>query len=639
MRLKQLELYGYKSFASRTGFQFGEGITAVVGPNGSGKSNIADAIRWVMGEQSYRNLRAKTTEDMIFAGTRGRPRLGMAEVILTLDNSDGWLPIEYSEVTVGRRAHRSGENENLLNNNRVRYPDIVDLLGVAGQARSTYTVIGQGMVDAALALRPEARRALFEEAAGIAPHLRKRDEALARIQETERNLERVNDILSELRPRAGSLRRQAERAEEYLLLAQDLTELQRIWYGYQWQRSQRDLLRAEEHLRDQQTYLEAQRAHLRGFAERQEALDRRQAEGRTLLEALRNDLAARREEAIGLRREMDVAAERIRLHEQQHAAIESEIQSLASRRAIMEQEVARTAQELAEQEAAAAEDQQALAAARRELAAIENARRALEKESNSQQNRLAQSTAAVDEARARLEQLGERRAQIEGENAAGRRAVEALGERLAAIHAQIDEDAAHEQALAESQEATAREGAALDERLSALREETAAIEGEIARIRAEHDRLETRQELLARLRQELTGYLPGVREVLSPESRLSGVLGTVANLLTVPAELEPAIESALGNRLQNIVTERGMCRARPSLFKRTRACWATFYPWTQCAPVAMCVAPMRTSWAWHELLHCDEAFARWWSCSSAGSSLCEIGPPPAANFRAVPSPQ
>jgi chromosome segregation protein len=201
MRLKRLDLYGYKSFAARHSVEFGEGITAIVGPNGSGKSNIADAVRWVMGEQRFRQLRAKTTEDLIFGGTRQRARMGVAEVILTLDNTTGWLPIDYAEVSVGRRAYRSGENEYIINGNVVRYRDVLDLLGVAGLARSTYTVIGQGMVDAALSLRPEERRELFEEAAGITPHLRKREQALRRIDETRRNLERVSDILSEIQPR------------------------------------------------------------------------------------------------------------------------------------------------------------------------------------------------------------------------------------------------------------------------------------------------------------------------------------------------------------------------------------------------------------------------------------------------------
>ncbi|MEJ2211504.1 MAG: AAA family ATPase, partial [Anaerolineae bacterium] len=211
MRLKYLELQGYKTFASRTEFVFDGGITAIVGPNGSGKSNIADAIRWVLGEQSYRSLRGKRTEDMIFSGSAQRARLGMAFASLTLDNADGWLPIEFSEVTVTRRAYRSGENEYLLNGSRVRLRDLQELLATSGLARRTYTVIGQGLVDAVLSLRAEDRRELFEEASGISLYQSKRAEALARLEETRSNLMRVNDIVNEIAPRLRRLERDAER--------------------------------------------------------------------------------------------------------------------------------------------------------------------------------------------------------------------------------------------------------------------------------------------------------------------------------------------------------------------------------------------------------------------------------------------
>jgi chromosome segregation protein len=145
MKLKRLVLQGYKTFASKTEFLFDEGITAVVGPNGSGKSNVADALRWVLGEQSYSTLRGKRTTDMIFTGSQNRPRAGMAQAILTLDNSDGWLPIDYTEVEIGRRAHRSGENEYILNGQKVRLKDVLDLLATSGLAERTYTVIGQGL--------------------------------------------------------------------------------------------------------------------------------------------------------------------------------------------------------------------------------------------------------------------------------------------------------------------------------------------------------------------------------------------------------------------------------------------------------------------------------------------------------------
>ena len=234
MYLKRLELRGFKTFSSYTDFLFDAGITTIVGPNGSGKSNIADAARWVLGEQSYSVLRGKRTEDMIFAGTNKKPRVGMAEAVMTFDNSSQWLPVDFSEVTISRRAYRSGENQYFLNGSRVRLRDMLELLGKAGLGRRGFVVIGQGMVDAALSLRPEQRRVLFEEAAGVHVYQDKRRDALNKLAETQRNILRVNDILNEISPRARSLERQAKRAEERQLLQSDLEQLLRIWYGYHW---------------------------------------------------------------------------------------------------------------------------------------------------------------------------------------------------------------------------------------------------------------------------------------------------------------------------------------------------------------------------------------------------------------------
>ncbi len=185
-------------------------------------SNVADAIRWALGEQQFSLLRGKKTDDMIFSGSAKRPRASMAEVIMTFDNGDGFFPIEFSEIALGRRAYRDGTNEYLLNGNRVRLRDITDLLGHTGLAERTYTVIGQGLVDSALSQRPEERRALFEEAAGIAAYRNRRDDALAKLEETRHNLERVRDILTEIAPRLQLLERQSERARRYQVLAVEL---------------------------------------------------------------------------------------------------------------------------------------------------------------------------------------------------------------------------------------------------------------------------------------------------------------------------------------------------------------------------------------------------------------------------------
>jgi chromosome segregation protein len=579
MRLKRLELYGYKSFATRAVLDFGEGITAVVGPNGSGKSNVADAIRWVMGEQSHSTLRAKSTEDMIFSGSRHRARQGMAEVILTLDNSEGWLPIAFTEVTIGRRTFRSGETEYLLNGNRVRYRDVLGILGGAGLMRSSYTVIGQGMVDAALSLRPEARRALFEEAAGIVPHLRKRNEALARIAETEHNLERITDILSELHPRATTLRRQAERAEEHTLLSRDLQELQRIWYGYHWQRRQRQLGQTEERLREQGARLESQRGYAHEFEEKQDALNDALAAQRQALEELLGEQARRRDEREALQRESAVATERVRLYEQQRVAQRAEIEALDRQRGSLQQAVDSAGTELAEQEAAATAAQAEAQAARAILAQHDAAQRDLAKQATALQNRLAHLMSTLAEDRARLEQLGERRAEV----LAARTELEAgLGEltqHLQELAARSEQLAAQERAAQAQQQALQQRQAQLATQVAQANEEIAAAEKAAAQVRAERDRLVARRELLERLRQELAGFYPGVREVLSAEARLQGLLGTVVNLMDVPKELAQAIESALGPRMQNIVAERWEDAEQAiAHLKRSRAGWATFLP-------------------------------------------------------------
>src|SRR5512139_1066389 len=259
LRLKSLELQGYKTFASKTTFEFAEGITAIVGPNGSGKSNIADALRWVLGEQSFGLLRAKKTEDMIFAGSEHRPRAGMASATIVFDNSDSWLPIDFNEIGITRRAYRDGDNEYLLNGQRVRLKDVSELLAQSGLAERTYTVIGQGLVDAALSLKAEERRRLFEEAAGIALHRSRREDALHRLEITRRNLERVQDILAELQPRLRSLERQARRAQEYEQIRADLRILLREWYGYHWHQAQKELHEDRDLARKQEVALEKAR--------------------------------------------------------------------------------------------------------------------------------------------------------------------------------------------------------------------------------------------------------------------------------------------------------------------------------------------------------------------------------------------
>ena len=201
MYVKRLTLHGFKSFAQETSFEFGSGVTAIIGPNGSGKSNVADAVRWVLGEQGLRLLRARRQEDVIFGGAGDRAPLGMAEVTLTLDNSDGWLPVDFSEIQIGRRAYRDGDTEYLLNGSRIRLRDLNDLLQKANVGQNSYAIMGQGMVDEVLSLSPQERRSLIDEAADVKPFRQKIADAHNRLASTRENMGTVQIIIDELEPR------------------------------------------------------------------------------------------------------------------------------------------------------------------------------------------------------------------------------------------------------------------------------------------------------------------------------------------------------------------------------------------------------------------------------------------------------
>jgi chromosome segregation protein len=226
MYLKKLELQGFKSFADKTVLEFRPGITAVIGPNGSGKSNISDAIRWVLGEQSVKTLRGSKLEDVIFAGTQVRKPVSFAEVTMTLDNQDGKLPIDFTEVTVTRRIYRSGDSEFFINKNQCRLKDIVELFMDTGIGRDGYSIIGQGRIDEILSTKSEERRHIFEDAAGIVKYRTRKEEAERKLENTKQNLLRINDIVTELENQLEPLREQSEKAKQYLDFREELKRLE-----------------------------------------------------------------------------------------------------------------------------------------------------------------------------------------------------------------------------------------------------------------------------------------------------------------------------------------------------------------------------------------------------------------------------
>ena len=603
MRLKDLELQGYKTFASRTQFVFDSGITAIVGPNGSGKSNIADAIRWVLGEQSYRSLRGKRTEDMIFSGSSQRSRLGMASASLTLDNADGWLPIDFSEVTVTRRAYRSGDNEYLLNGSRVRLRDITELLSKSGLARRTYTVIGQGLVDAVLSLRAEDRRALFEEAAGITLYQSKRADALSRLEETRANLVRVNDIINEIAPRLRRLERESEQANRHALLTQQLEGLLRTWYGFRWRQEQQNLSRTRDALSRREARVDRGRQDLENLDQRVANLRARQAQLRERLGAWHRESSELHSQMEEVQRDLAVWRERSRLLSRQRdeiqaelAELEVQLQTTAERIAAAEEEVAASERALHEQEALVTQ-------AQTDLDAHEARRATLAQQvAGAQQRTFDLATRAADR-RSRLAQLGERRVGLAGERADHRSAIADLEARAEDVRAQIR---AVEVELARVQSEREDLQAQVDQLQAAVGEvqtRQSGLRSTLTEAQRGLERLQARFELLSRLREEGEGLHAGVRSVLlakTPKSAgdapapdlLGGIVGTVAQLFHVPAEVETALEVALGGHLQDIVVETWSdAEAAISYLREGQRGRATFLPLDTVRPVQRLEVP------------------------------------------------
>ncbi len=247
MKLKKIKAFGFKTFAEPTTLEFSGGITAIVGPNGSGKSNLVDAFRWVLGETSSKSLRSGKLEDVIFAGNDKRKPLGLAEVSMTFDNSDGKLPIDYSEVEITRRAYRAGDSEYFINRNQVRLRDIVELLMGTGLGPGSYSIVSQGQIDSILVSKPSERRALFEETAGINKFLARKNESLRRLEQTEQNAIRINDVVAEIERRIPELETQVRRAKRYRKVSARTRDLEILSYirASASRREEREMLRVE----------------------------------------------------------------------------------------------------------------------------------------------------------------------------------------------------------------------------------------------------------------------------------------------------------------------------------------------------------------------------------------------------------
>ncbi len=543
MRLKKLVLQGYKTFASKTEFVFDEGITAIVGPNGSGKSNIADAVRWVLGEQSYSTLRGKRTIDMIFAGSQSRPRAGMAQAILTLDNSDGWLPIDYSEVEIGRRAHRSGENEYILNGQKVRLKDITDLLATSGLAERTYTIIGQGLVDQALSLRAEERRALFEEAAGINHYKTRRAETLRRLQETQRNLQRVHDILAEIGPRLTSLKRQATRAQNYEQISVDLQNLLRIWYGYRWEQAKREIRRARETAASSEKTWQASRQKMRVQQENADDLRRR-------IHRLQQQVSDTQNKRDELRDQLETARRQVAIMQERRESVQRRLQELELELPPLSQQQEAAAAELAAATAELTTAQASLIEAREQLeqfnanfqtqqATINKWQSELQSSVQTQrstQNRLAQMQGQLNQLREQLhEQSAVQPSQDDAETVQLQTEIGKLTAVLTTAQQKADDLRQKRSDLQIQRQEHIQE-------LKNLRRDLRDQEQQLGRQQKELARLEAQTEMLDQMRRKETAVPDNIK-----------ILGNLASILTIPAQHRQAIEAALQTRLGTLL--------------------------------------------------------------------------------------
>ncbi len=581
MKLKSLRLFGFKTFAEQTLLTFEPGITALVGPNGSGKSNVVDAIRWVLGETSTKSLRSAKLEDVIFLGNERRKPLGMAEVALTFDNRDGTLKFDANEVEITRRAYRAGESEFFINRQSVRLRDVVELLMGTGLGPGSAAIVSQGHIDEILSAKPQDRRGLFEETAGVNKFLARKNESLRRLEQTEQNGIRVSDLISEIDGRIPELETQARRARRFRKASARLRDLEILSYlrASASRRGERDVLQAQlERVDVERTVaaaraatLEADLATLRGaLHERERALEALRDEATRAraalaeIESQRAGLVARRDALLAqssqitddrerAQRERTELAAAIEQFEAQIGPLADDLESRRERETVAREALA-NARAALDAIFASVREAEAIAAAD---AASEAQRRAQLVAAQSDYERLERETHALRDA---VERASEARAGHGHERDAAREALADREARIAAAHA-------HAQSA--------------DERVAAAASTLAAAQANYRDITSELASTEARLHTIEELEANLEGHIPGTRAVLEAASRgdFSGIVGVVSNLVRVEETYARALDIAFGASLSNIVTETAEDAERAIAFLRSReAGRATFLP-------------------------------------------------------------
>ena len=581
MYLKSIEVHGFKSFANKILFEFHNGITGIVGPNGSGKSNVADAVRWVLGEQRVKQLRGASMQDVIFSGTENRRPLSYAYVAITLDNGDRQLNVDYNEVTVARRVYRSGESEYLINGTSCRLKDVNELFYDTGIGKEGYSIIGQGQIERILSGKPEERRELFDEAAGIVKYKRRKANAQKKLEDERQNLVRVNDILSELEKQVGPMERQAEKAKTYLKKREELKAYDVNMFLMEMERMEKQskdlqekIVIVDHDLKESNRSYDSIKAEYEQMEQDMQKADERL---QTFQKEL-NDTTVLKEKLEG---QINVLREQIHAAKQSEEHFQIRQEEISQEQAQRLEQQAHFAKEKAKVDAQlkSMEEQKSQVMARyQELQEeIAHCSRRIEDGKN-EMIELLNSKASTKAKQQRYdtmqEQVNIRKAQISKRLLEHKSEEEELKFILEESERKYQEARDHYQTLQEQEEK-------LKQKSQEWQAKQAEITQALEQDRAQYHREQSRLESLVNIAERYDGYGNSIRRVMEKKDTEPGILGVVADLIQVDKQYEVAIETALGGSVQNIVTsDEETAKKMIGYLKKNRFGRATFLPLT-----------------------------------------------------------
>lgn len=581
MYLKSIEVQGFKSFANKIVFDFHNGITGIVGPNGSGKSNVADAVRWVLGEQSAKQLRGASMQDVIFAGTENRKPLSYAYVAITMDNSDHQLAIDFEEVTVARRVYRSGESEYLINGSPCRLKDVTELFYDTGIGKEGYSIIGQGQIERILSGKPEERRELFDEAAGIVKYKKRKATAQKKLENERENLVRVNDILAELERQVGPLERQSEKAKTYLKKKSELKEYDVNMFLLESEQIRSQQKDVEDKFQIADAQLKESNADYEKIRTEYEQLGQSMAQMDEKINSIRENISNTSVMKEKLESQIQILTEQIHTAEMTDEHLQSRLDAIDQEKAQRSEQSAtyiaekeKLDEQLLEVQNRQNEAQEKLTAVQQEIArcnqGIENGQKELYE--------LLNNKAGIQSKQQRfdtmLEQINIRKAEL-GKRLLDRKTQEAdLNTVLSDYQKELEEVSLEIIDLKKKEEElTGKEKEWRDK----LRENGRKLEENQTAFHKQQSRLES----LKNIAERYDGYGNSIRKVMEQKASNPGLLGVVSDLIQVEKKYETAIETALGGNIQNIVTEdESTAKKMIGFLKQNRLGRATFLPLT-----------------------------------------------------------